>query len=372
MATKRGGDVDPVNIKPGPQNPSKYPAAPGPNYQKFGEVQGYSYNPYTDSYHADKKAYEEYMYTSGQAERPKGPPSLMDTVLPIAAVGGAAALAEGAGKGISGLFGSGGTTAAAGEVAKTTAPTALNGLQGLSGMGPAAPTGLSANVVPLAETPAGMFDLGGIGSAGNVILPAAGAFGAYDLFSNKKSGGKGALQGAASGAAMGSFFGLPGAAIGAGIGGLTGFFGNFGDEDKYKTEGNRLKQLQESGVAVPQGLIDSMPQAGRSKEELIALEKSRPDGNVKFAGSRLESDLRPQDIVGYAAFAENDPNWFSKPQAEQLKVAQQALDAGAVREHHGTIDIDFSKLGQPAPAQPVPAPNATARPTAEDLKRWGR
>lgn len=222
----------------------------------------------------------------------------------------------------------------------------------------------------------GMFSLEGIGGAGNAILPIAGTLGAIDLFGNKRSGGRGALQGAASGAAIGSYFGLPGAAIGAGIGGLGGFFGNFGDEDRFKTEGNRLQKLKEQGVNVPQSILDSMPSRGRSKEELIALENSRPDGNALFAGSRKESDLRPQDIVGYATFAENDPKWFEKPLEEQLKVADQALKAGAVREHHGTIDVDFSKLNQTSTKEEK-KPSGFAQTVGGALQRptfsaWGR
>ena len=65
---------------------------------------------------------------------------------------------------------------------------------------------------------AGMFDMAGIGSAGNAILPIAGVVGGYDLFKNKRGGVRGPLQGAASGAAIGSYFGPTGALIGGGIG----------------------------------------------------------------------------------------------------------------------------------------------------------
>jgi hypothetical protein len=93
-----------------------------------------------------------------------------------------------------------------------------------------------------------------------------------------------------------------------------------------------------------------MPTKGRTKDELIKIAQ-QSGGNVKFAESRKESDLTPQDIIGYATFAENDPQWFNKPVAERLAVAQKALDAGAVRERNGTIDVDFSKIGlTPAPA----------------------
>jgi len=61
----------------------------------------------------------------------------------------------------------------------------------------------TASQIPAAG--AGAFDMAGIGSAGNALLPLAGAYGAYDLFQDRKDlgTGKGYLQGAASGAALG-------------------------------------------------------------------------------------------------------------------------------------------------------------------------
>jgi len=82
-------------------------------------------------------------------------------------------------------------------------------------------------------TQPGMFSMEGLGSAGNALLPAAGALGGINLAISQgdaPSGGgrnmRGLLQGGASGAALGSYFGPPGAIIGGGIGALGGLAGS--------------------------------------------------------------------------------------------------------------------------------------------------
>lgn len=224
----------------------------------------------------------------------------------------------------------------AGEV-----PAGLTSEGGFSGMAPTAP---------------GAFDMAGIGSAGNAILPAAGLAGAYDLFKNKRTGARGALQGAASGAAIGSYFGPVGIGVGAGIGGLAGLANRWGDKDAYKTEWKRKKALYDQGLITAQQL-GSEPTSGRSKAELVA-EAQANGGNVKFAQSRNEADLMPGDIAGYASVLGE----AQKRGVDPAKLAEQALAAKAVREHHGTIDVDWSKVAQPgSPTAPklLAAPNAT-------------
>lgn len=126
------------------------------------------------------------------------------------------------------------------------------------------------------------------------------------------------------------------------------------DSDKWKTEGNRLRDLAEQGVRIPESLQQAMQLSrGRAKEELI--DPSVPidfvgvtsDGrwvNNSFAATRDESLLRAEDIWGYAAFFEKFGNqWLGTFSEEQRRaIAQKALDSGAVREHHGTIDVAWS------------------------------
>ena len=125
------------------------------------------------------------------------------------------------------------------------------------------------------------------------------------------------------------------------------------DKDEWKTESKRLNKLKKNGTFVPEALLASMPTAGRSKSELLNRAYAadfigRGSGNEwvnnKFSQSRNESDLRPEDIVGYSTFAEKDKDWFNKPLDVRLAEAKKALDAGAVREHKGTIDVDWNKI----------------------------
>lgn len=237
--------------------------------------------------------------------------------------------------------------------------------------GAALPAPGSANFVgPMPE------GAGVLGSVTPYLGAAGAALGAYGVFNANQAGS--AKQGAISGAGLGAGLGMAAPLVGLGplgwgglglmalggglLGGGLGGIGRIGDKDMWKTEGNKLKKLQDQGVYVPQGLIDSMPQnKGRSTEELVARAKAS-GGNVKFAEGRKESDLTPQDIVGYAAFAQNDPDWFKKPLQQRLAVAQQALSSGAVREHHGTVDVDWGKVpdinAAPPPTTPQPGQGA--------------
>lgn len=123
------------------------------------------------------------------------------------------------------------------------------------------------------------------------------------------------------------------------------------DTDRWKVEGDKLKALREKGTFVPDELLNSMPTRGRTKDELVALENEKLSqgqfGNPKFAASRDLRDTTGKDFAGYSAFAEKDPQWFNKPVAERVSFAQKALDAGAIREHNGTIDVDWKKLEDP-------------------------
>lgn len=150
--------------------------------------------------------------------------------------------------------------------------------------------------------------------------------------------------------------------------------------DEWKTEGKRLGKLLDKGIYIPEAFQGARYlKRGRRKEELINpyLPKdfvgSTPQygwTNNKFASSRNEADLRPEDIWGYSAFAEKIPEWFKSYSPQQrLAAAKKILDAKAVNEHHGTIDINWNPqlesdvnqiLGR-APAAPTGiAPKAPA------------
>lgn len=234
-----------------------------------------------------------------------------------------------------------------------------------------------------AQAAPGAFDLAGIGSAGNAFLPLAGAAGAYDTLTHDRGIASGALRGAASGAAIGSFFPGPGTAVGAGIGALIGggasIVNGMGDKDAYKTEWKRKKDLYDKGIISAQQLGQE-PTRGRTDAELIQ-RAQQSGGNVAFAKSRNESDLTPADIQGYSSIIE-EANRTGK---SRMQLAQEALDAGAVREHHGTVDVDWSKVGAGNTIPKAPAVNpavaslpqgtlksqAQSFPTSPLKPRWG-
>lgn len=369
---------------PGPKNPGKYPAPVGQNYNRYGEQPGYVYNPYTDKYLPDPKVQGEYLQSQGLGE-PKAP-GLGETILPIAATAGALYGAQAAAPQLIGSWSEGegllgGIKDTLGFGSGSSDVAALDAAASQAGASAGATTALPATPEMIGEA-TGNIGAGGIGGAGAPAAPpglgmqalgyGGAALGAYNAFEGIK--GKDPIQAGLGGA--GVWAGLNMAGVG-GLAGLTNPIGwglvaaptllalanKMGDKDMWKTEGNRLRKLQEGGAYIPEGLLASMPKGGRSKEQLIA-EAEAAGGNVAFARSRNEKDLTAQDIIGFATFAEKDPEWFNKPLDQQLQVAQQALDSGAVREHHGTIDVDWKKVGAPAAA---PAPNQTQLETNKPL-----
>lgn len=93
------------------------------------------------------------------------------------------------------------------------------------------------------------FSMSGIGTAGNALLPVAGAIGTVDTLKRGKGGLSGAGEGAASGAAMGSYFGPEGALIGAGVGGVVGGLNKKTGKDKDQQNRDEYRKvLQNAGI----------------------------------------------------------------------------------------------------------------------------
>lgn len=124
--------------------------------------------------------------------------------------------------------------------------------------------------------------------------------------------------------------------------------------DEWKKEGKRLRGLIDKGINIPEELRAAMYlRRGRKTKDLINpylpkdfVGKTPQYGwtNNKFASSRNEKDLAPEDIWGYSAFFDKYGNdWLGKfSEAQRRSVAQKALERGAVNEHHGTIDIKWN------------------------------
>ena len=366
----------PPNRFAAPQG-SPYPYV-GPNYMQHREVSGYVYVPQEDKYYLDPRTVEEKFKKQGIIKKP---PGLLEEATPlVAATAGAAAAKEigsqvGQGKNpFSGLLdfggGSSGAAPAQPEVISETmqggAPTAATAAtQPLPGMlDPATvsspmsapPTGsgsFMSGEAPLSSMPVAQGALGGA-----ALLH--GGYGMFEANQNNNPIG-GAMSGAEAGlgaSMLASSLGLAVPGVGwmiAGgmlLGAGAGFLGKIGDKDMWKTEGDRLKKLSESGAFIPPDMLSSLPTQGRSKEELqrtdlpddfVGFDQNGVWANNKFNQSRNEADLKGPDIVNYSTFAEKDPNWYQRPLEERINYAQSVLDAGAVREHHGTVDVDFSK-----------------------------
>jgi len=119
---------------PGPKNPGKYPVTPGPNYNKWGEQQGWNYNPYTDKYTPDPKAVHDLGVEQGTVKDPPKQPGLGQTLLPIAGALGAVEIGKELGSSVG--------TKVGGLINPPTVPatTVTTGNTGLAGANAPAPT----------------------------------------------------------------------------------------------------------------------------------------------------------------------------------------------------------------------------------------
>jgi len=371
---------------PGPQLPGNYPVPVGANYLQFGEQtqNGYVYDPFNDRYVRDPKLVEQYEIEQGFREPKPKKPGLGEQILPIAGAAAAGELGsqiirgegfltklpEALGKipdTLGGLFGSGGATTATAPMAGAASlptPQIISATQVPAAAGAAVPAGLT-------TAPAGV----GVGAGGagvpaaptglmGSLGPAAGIAAGAVTGALQVQGGLRALEGKRMSLPQKVALALP-------TFGLSLVWDDiksaFGSKDKWKTEREDLESLQKEGVFVPENLLASMPTGGRSKEELIredlaedfvGFDENGNWVNNKFANSRDEKDLVGTDIVNYAAFAKKYSDWFERPLEERIALADRIAALGAVKEHHGTIDIDWKKVEEaedvelPTPEEP--------------------
>lgn len=200
----------------------------------------------------------------------------------------------------------------------------------------------------------GMFSMSGIGSAGNAILPAAGAAGLFDLYKDRESReaigtSEGYLQGAASGAAMGSYFGPVGAGVGAGLGLAANVFG-IGGASRTKGEEKQREALAAQGIMIPNSDVKEW------------------ENNEKFRDSRQESDLTGKDIINASDFY-NIGGYNTLDAAKQEAIANKALELKLVQEKLGKINVgqnaEFDAfLKTQFPTEPA-TPTGSSRPRAD-------
>jgi hypothetical protein len=254
-----------------PSPDPKYPFV-GANYQKYGEADGYIYDPYTDKYYINPETYKETAYKTGAMKKPENT-GLMATLIPIVGVAGATEIAKALGvkavPALSDLWGTVKGAVNATDVANIVKPmgfesalpefstglsdasqitTGLEDLSsGISEIGSdAASTG--GEFSGFAEGGGGAGGAteaatGGVGTLGGLLGVASGPLAAMGIAKGMQQGGmKGAATGGLSGAGFGAGLGtmvLPGVgtALGALIGGLfgggAGFMGNKPKIKKY-------------------------------------------------------------------------------------------------------------------------------------------
>lgn len=280
-------------------------------------------------------------------------------------------------EGISSLFG--GSSAAESTLpAFSIGAEAPSSVLNLGGLGSSAASSAADAGIPAfslgAEAPSSMLgvssDFGSLGAAGAAepttisnfagsatpVLGAAGtALGAYQAFQgikdkNPLGAGLGGLGAGLGINAMGFGLGPPGwaAMIAAPV--AASLINKYTDRDEWKGERDRARKLQEQGINMPSLDFLNTLQGGRTKEQLLNPGYAKDfvgygNGgefvNNLFSQSRKESDLRPEDIQGYSFL----PEKFGKAYADldlakRLDVGKMLLDAGAVREAKGQMDLN--------------------------------
>jgi len=283
-----------------------------------------------------------------------GAKAVQDAMAGERILGGVRDTVSGIGGKLTGALGGGG-----GEAVAAAAPEATFG--GLSAGTPVASSMGGGQILADGSVVGNATDITNFAGSATPYLGAAGtALGAYSALQGIKKkdplsaglGGLGAVTGLNM---MGYTLGPVGIAAAIGVPLVAALANKMGDKDRWKTEGKRLNKLRDAGINIPQMESDTLSR-GRSKKELIAIEEQKAaqglPSNVEFAQTRDEKFLKPEDIWGYSTFFEKYGNdWLGKFTEQQRRdIAQQALNAGAVKEQRGTIDIDWNKVDATPPA----------------------
>lgn len=227
-------------------------------------------------------------------------------------------------------------SATAGNAA--AAATGAAGVPAAAGAVPATPEILSATATPAATSG---FSLGGIGAAGNYLLPAAGALGAFDVLSHEYGPARSGLEGAASGAAIGSFFPGPGTIIGAGVGGLLGLGKGLMKHETTRERQNKVtdRLMQAAGSdAAAQTYVQGMREQFKS---------APPDPSHPFHGQYSSWDeykkagLDAADLTGVEGNIDTySPQEWARLTFDQRKAITQAnIDSGLYYSKDGGVKI---------------------------------
>lgn len=164
------------------------------------------------------------------------------------------------------------------------------------------------------------FDLGGIGSAGNHILPLAGLGLGYDAIKNKRRGARGVAQTTASGAMIGSEFG-PWGALAGGVVGLGAGLLQAGKSTKEKQQ-DRWKGVGKEDFGMG---LDGYDYGSK---------------NADFARTRDEKFLTANDIRVNPDNYNNVSDWDTWDSKKQDLFLNDMLANGKVNEKKGGIYYD--------------------------------
>lgn len=122
-------------------------------------------------------------------------------------------------------------------------------------------------------------------------------------------------------------------------GGLSELARPFFKKPQTQVEDGRLRKLKEQGI-IPEDFNTKLTDKGRD-QQVKDIEAAGGTASA-FLKSGNESDLTPEEIAGYATFYEKAGKGGTL--ADRQARAKEALAAGAVREHHGTVDVDWKKV----------------------------
>jgi len=229
----------------------------------------------------------------------------------------------------------------------------MAGGQELGGMslmnGGTAAVDASGNVIASSVPQAGAFDLAGIGSAGNAILPLAGAALGYDLFKSNRGARnrkKGFGQGAAAGAMTGSYFGLPGTVIGGLAGGIYGATQHESTRDVAKRRTQGL--LEKSDDPTYQAYVRGM----REQYNSAPLDPSKPFGDTKgnkYAtwNDYVKGGLDAANLTGVEGnIRVYGPEWAKLSEEQRKAITQKNIDKGIYASHKGDVVIRNDDLAK--------------------------
>ena len=182
------------------------------------------------------------------------------------------------------------------------------------------------------------FSLGGIGTAGNYILPAAGALGAYNLLTTDNGPARGALQGALSGAAIGSGLAGVGAVPGALIGGALGLAESFFDNPSTKElEKKRWGNLAESGVVDAQAAFLANHPPGDTS---VYQEGPRKGEKWKFENALEDAKKDPNHFrLVFGNYDTFGNDWSKYTPEQQLAITGRLANEGLYAGRKGDVVI---------------------------------